>query len=189
MKRTESSDATNEFSRPLSVADLGAATREEHIEADASERRSLAERFAISAIDRLVADLRVGRIKRGSYVRVEGRLEAEVVQECVVTLEPVRSCIEEEFMLLFGGAESGEKENRTVVVTLEEEVEPIADGLIDLGEAVVEQLALALPPYPRSLAADRAGVPQAPETPEEGQDRGESANKPFSVLASLKRKR
>jgi uncharacterized metal-binding protein YceD (DUF177 family) len=183
MKRIAGTDSANEFSRILTVADLGAAARVEHIEADASERRALAQRFAILAIERLVADLRVERVKRGPYVRVEGRLEAEVVQECVVTLDPVRSHIEESFTLLFGGDDrEGEKKNRTVIVTLEEEAEPIVGGLIDLGEAVAEQLALAFPPYPRSPAADTVAE-------EERQASEESAENPFSVLAPLKRKR
>jgi uncharacterized metal-binding protein YceD (DUF177 family) len=185
MEHTAGVTAANEFSRPLIVADLGAAIRVEHIEADALERCLLAKRFVILEIECLVADLQIKRIKRGRYVRIEGRLAAEVVQECVVTLDPVRSRIEESFTLLFGG-DDGEKKNRAVVVALEEEAEPIIDGLIDLGEVVAEQLALALPPYPRSPAADTVPEKES-QVLEKPRPLEESAENPFSVLASLKR--
>ncbi len=83
-------------------------------------------------------------------VRLDASFAAELVQECVVTLEPVPSSIAEEFTLLFAAT----RDQRTVVLdSAEETVEPLADGRIDIGEAVAQQLSLALDPYPRRAPA------------------------------------
>ena len=50
------------------------------------------------------------------------------------------------------------------------------DGVADLGEAVTEELALALDPYPR---APNAALPDMPD---------ETQGLPFSALASLRRR-
>ena len=54
---------------------------------------------------------------------------------------------------------------------------PYADGMLDLGEAAAEQLALALDPYPRAPGA------ALPEIADEAE-----AHRPFAALASLRRR-
>ena len=108
-------------------------------------------------LDRLAAVLHLTR-GRGGTVRVRGHFVADVVQACVVTLEPVPAHLEQDFTATFaprGAAQAGE-----VLIALEEDEPPeeIVDGRIDLGEAVVQQFAVALDPYPRSpTAAEAAG--------------------------------
>ena len=54
--------------------------------------------------------------------------------------------------------------------------EPIAAGEIDLGEAVAQQLAVSLDPYPRAPGATLASTGEA------------EAQSPFAALAALKKK-
>ena len=110
---------------------------------------------------------------RGGLLRLEATLSAEVVQECVVTLEPVRGKIEDRFVLLYGPAvERGE----LMLLEDEEVLEPMTDGRVDLGEAVAQQLSLAIDPFPRAPGAAASSVPS------------EGIASPFAALAQWSKK-
>jgi uncharacterized metal-binding protein YceD (DUF177 family) len=114
--------------------------------------------------------------------RVTGSFEAEVVQSCVVTLDPVPARLVESFSALFG--EGGPGMAALVDAEEEDEPEPIEGGAIDLGETVAQHLSLALDPYPRkpgaSLPDEYAAGPQGAEG---------GHVKPFAGLGALKRGR
>ena len=159
-----------EFSRPLALGRVGPEGRTEVLEATGSERAALARRFGIPAIDSLRATLRLVPEEDGA-VMVRGRLEAAVVQDCVVTLEPVPQQVAEDiaFRLLPSGREPAEGPDEPDEIETE-------NGIAELGDAVAEQLALALDPYPRAPGA---------ELPPEATD---EASGPFARLAALRRK-
>ena len=173
-----------EFSRLFPVDRLEQGEVIEEISARESERLALAARFDLVALEGLMAEVRLRRIESGPIVRVEGRLFAQVVQTCVVSLEPVSNRIEEPFSLLYApagrlgprkrGREAGSEERK-------EWPEPIEAGVIDIGEAVAQQLALALDPYPR-----KPGVRLEDVIGKAGRAKaGEAAESPFAVLARL----
>jgi uncharacterized metal-binding protein YceD (DUF177 family) len=137
-----------EFSRPVEVARLGGAVAIHDIVAEAAERAGLARRFGLLALDRLAARVELRRAP-GGMVRLEAELSADVVQASVVTLDPVRSRVEDRFTLIYGAAD----DDPGSLDPGAETVEPIRDGRIDLGEAVAQQLSLALDPYPRAPEA------------------------------------
>jgi uncharacterized metal-binding protein YceD (DUF177 family) len=142
-----------EFSRRVELARLGAHEAAHSISAESAEREALARRFDLLSLDRLGAEVRLQRIG-GGLVRLSGRLSAEVVQACVVSLEPVASALEEDFAMLYGPTQPG----KSVMVDLETDVaEPFDGDAIDIGEAVAQQLALALDPYPRAPGASLEG--------------------------------
>lgn len=135
-----------EFSRRVELARLGAHEALYPIAAEAGEREALARRFDLLSLGRLEAEIRLQRLA-GGMVRLSGTLVADVVQACVVSLEPVPSVLEQDFTVLYGYSEPG----KSVLVDLEtDEVEPFDGAAIDIGEAVAQQLALALDPYPRA---------------------------------------
>jgi len=134
-----------EFSRPVEAPRTRGREASHRIDAKPSERQALARRFGLLTLDRLEAEVRL-TLGAGGVVRLEASFAADIVQECVVTLEPVPGAIAEEFTLLFAAPQ----DKRTLVLDSDEEsVEPLADGRIDIGEAVAQQLSLALDPYPR----------------------------------------
>ena len=141
-----------ELARPVRIDTLGAAPRAMTLEADEAERKGLARRFGLIAIERLRAEVELARA--GETVALTGWLEAAVVQACVASGEPVPAAIDERFALRFvPEAERGEE------VELDEaDLDVIAyeGGAIDAGEAVAQTLALALDPFPRAPDADRA---------------------------------
>jgi uncharacterized metal-binding protein YceD (DUF177 family) len=172
-----------EFSRVIAPDQIGPQEIEREIVANAAERTRLAERFGLLSLDRLTATL---GLKRGSggLIQVRGRFEADVVQACVVTLEPVRAHLDESFGVAFGtgGAAAGE-----VVIGLEEEDPPeeLTEGRIDLGETVAQQLAVALDPYPHAPGATAASE----DSPEAADPAAEKTTSPFASLEQLRRPR
>ncbi len=188
-----SSGPQPEFSRLVPVDRLGEAEIPEEIPeeipAEPGERAALARRFGRLSLDRLSATLRLERAGARNLVRIAGRLAAEVTQTCVVTLEPVSARLEEDFTLLYdldaAGAQGEAEGAREVMVEpeAEEPPEPVGPHGIDLGEALAQQLAIALDPYPR--------VPRValPEEPRAGAGGARAAGSPFAALESLKRGR
>ena len=165
---------TPEFSRPLAAESVGTQSVERRIEAGPAERAALAGRFGLLALERLAARLSLRRDK-GDVIRLEGHFLADVVQSCVVSLAPVPAHLEADFETSYSAS---------AVMAAEEDLdplgedapEPITAGEIDLGEAVVQQLAVTLDPYPR---APGAALAAATET---------EPQSPFAVLSALKKK-
>lgn len=164
---------TPEFSR---LVRLGPEARTVTLAATPAECAALAARFGILAVHVLSAELRLAP-EPGGTVRARGSLAAEVEQACVVTLEPVRQAVAAalDLRILDEGEEPADDDPDSP-----DEIESIG-GMVDLGEAVAEQLALSLDPYPRAPGAelpplDEPEEPVAPAKPN-----------PFAVLGRLKR--
>lgn len=143
---------TPEFSRPERVDTIGEEPRTVHIEADEAERRRLAGRFALIAIERLTAEFTLRRDAMG--ILAEGRVAAAVTQACSVTGDPIDATIDEPVSLRF--VEPSEHAEETELADDSLDTIEIEGGAIDLGEASAETMALALDPYPRSPAAEAA---------------------------------
>ena len=177
-----------EFSRIVAVLRLEQGEVVEAISAGEQERLALARRFGLVALDSLSARVSLRRIGRGPVVRVAGRLSAEVVQTCVVSLEPVRNRVEEDFVLLYAPEGSGEGHGHVLEAGfgLEDDdwPEPLEKGQVDIGEAVAQQLALALDPYPRKPGVRLEDV----IGPREGGGMDEPSGSPFAALARLARR-
>lgn len=151
-----------EFSRPVNVARIGRLDHQMEIAANAEERAALARRFDLIALESLAASLVLK--KRGDgVVEVSGTYRARLAQPCVVTLEPVWATIEEEVRLFFSGGlgNAARKTDHAIddMTSIDDEgtPEPIVNGVIDLGEAVAQLMALALDPYPRAPGASTTG--------------------------------
>lgn len=165
-----------EFSRPERLDAIGAADRNVSVTADADERRRLAGRFQLIAIDRLTGDFAIRREAEG--IRVRGGVSAAVTQACSVTGDPIAATVDEPVDLLFvapgGGGEEIELSDDSIDTLFH-------DGqVIDLGEVAAETMALALNPFPRSSGA--ADALKAAGVKSEGEAGA------FGVLASLLKK-
>jgi uncharacterized metal-binding protein YceD (DUF177 family) len=165
---------SQEFSRFIEADSVGAKPIERQISANAEERTALAERFELQAINRLEADFILRRAGNG-VIHIEGIVRGDVVQSCVVTLEPVPARIEDEFAADFAAEADGPAEDEEIDFEAADPPEPIRNGHIDLGELAAEHLSLALDPYPRASGAQ---LPQGSEPPEPV----ERPINPFSIL-------
>ena len=165
-----------EFSRPERLDTIGGTDRSLSIEADADERRMVAGRFGLVAIDSLTATFTLRREAAG--IRVRGRVAATLTQPCSVTGDPLPATVDEPVDLLFVPESDASDE----VELSDEDIDTVfyTGGAIDLGEVAAETMALALDPFPRGPNAD-AALKQAGVLSE-----GEAG--PFGGLASLLKK-
>jgi len=151
------------------------------LKATPSECAALAQRFAILGIDHFSAELQLVPQTDGS-VRVEGQLRAEVTQACVTTLEPVVQPMAVPLALRIlpeGDIPTDDDPDSP------DEIES-QGGMVDLGEACAEQLALALDPYPRLPEAEVPAEYRAPDEETVVEAPKERPN-PFAALAQRKR--
>ena len=175
---------TSDLSAVLPVADLARTPDTLHLSASAEERAAIAERFDLLGLERLEATLEPRRWQGG--VRIDGRIVADALRRCVVTLEPVPEAIDERFARGFlpahrlEEAESGAETELVLDPDLDDAPEALGDR-IDLGEIAIEALGLALDPYPRAPDAPPLEARAAPpgETPMRDAD-----TKPFASLAA-----
>ncbi len=172
-----------EFSRPLAVEATKGLDATHHFRATDAERSALAKRLGIKSLDSLAAEVRLGSVQNGALIRLGADFTADVIQACVISLEPVASRIEASFERLYdpsaAPAEAGEGGGG-----LDEELpEPLIGGILDLGEILAEELALELNPFPRAPGVDFHEF--LPETGEPTEKKEKNPNAPFAALAKL----
>ena len=170
-----------EFSRPIALDRISSTQHREEVTATDKERADLAQRFELLGLDRLSASFALKRVRK-DLVRVKGHLSAEVVQACVVTLEPVPARIDERFEVDFLEGAAPAAADVELDAEAADAPEPVVNGWIDLGELAAEQLGLAIDPYPRK--AD-AAVPAEWTAEPPAEASVEHAN-PFGALEKLK---
>ena len=164
---------------PVAVEDIPDTGMHIEIEAPAAARAELARLAAVRELPRLSAVFDLTR--RGAGVHVAGQVSARVGQNCVVTLEPVESAVDEMVELLFAplpadtGPPAGEIEVK--LKAGEEPPEPLVDGAVDLGAIATEFLILGVDLYPRKAGAQFA----APKIKDDGAH-------PFAALEVLKKR-
>lgn len=168
-----------EFSRTVRVDTLGDVPRKLALEANEAERKALARRFGLAAIDALTAEAVLSG--QGTEVIATGTLSAKVTQRCVATDEPIPVKVDTPFEIHFRPQpEVGSPEEEIELSANELDVVFYDSAAIDVGDAVAETLSLSLDPYPRIPGADdilkAAGV----------KSEGEAG--PFGALAGLRDK-
>jgi uncharacterized metal-binding protein YceD (DUF177 family) len=164
-----------EFSRSTRVEPLPRDGLKTEIEANAAERAALAKLNNLVGIERLNANFRIVKWRRG--VRVEGIVSARVTQTCVVSLEPFDVDIDEPIDARFLPVDAKAAESKSPPpesVVDEDAPDPLVDGKIDLGVLAAEFLTLALDPYPR-----KPGAAFEPSSP------GNERESPFSRLRAI----
>jgi len=167
------------ITRTFDLGDLSDAGHATTITASAAELQRLAEWEDVAAISLFQGEVTLKRLSPTRFTYA-ARLTAEVTQNCVVTLEPVRSHIERTFtrQLHYATARHPEKGGALTLGAADDEVpEEIESLKFDLAGPLLEELSLAVDPYPRA-----PGVAFTP--PEEPKDAGDN---PFAVLKGLKR--
>lgn len=162
-----------EFSRLVELARLGARPFRQRIEATAEERERLSRRFGLISLEHVVAEVELRR-QSPEVILLEAEFAAEFEQCCAVSLEPVRGAVSDRFSLVYGPA--AEEEQEIALISDEPAFEPLDGNSIDIGEAVAQELSLALPIFPRDPEAriDQAAMAE----PLEG---------PFAMLARVRK--
>jgi hypothetical protein len=177
------------LSQNYNLGRLGHAGDTAHIEADEAQRAAIAVLAEALSVSRFIADVTLSKLGPTSY-RLAYRLEADIAQACVVTLEPVAAAIRHDFVreLHFTGPARRAPANAPAAAELDlsDQMAPDADEApeeieslhYDLAGPALEEFILALDSYPRA-----PGVEFAP-----GESSDPPPESPFAVLKSLKSK-
>jgi len=177
-RTTDTNPAERPWSVTVAVAEVAETGRHVELAADAATREAVAKLAGVVALPRLEAVFDLTRIGRDG-LRVVGRVSATVDQSCVVTLDPVRSEIDEAVDLapVPPAAETATGPGARPL-DAEEPPELLQDGTVDLGAVATEYLMLGIDPYPRKAGATLP-VQAAASDP---------SGHPFAALAALKPK-
>lgn len=163
----------------VSTLDIPAKGLERLRQADAEERGRICRVLGLVSLDTLTADYRIQALAGGGW-RLSGSISAEVVQSCIVSLEPVPASIEDDFAVEFWRDIEEPEGGEDKAVLGSADVERLEADTIPVGRIVFETLSGALDPYPRKEGA-------AFEWQDQKAAQSENSN-PFSILARLKDK-
>lgn len=166
-----------EFSRPIDVRQ--AEGKQVTLVASEAERAALSQRFDLVRIDRLEAEIVLGR--QGTTVNATGTIIADFVQSCAVSAEDLPVAVREPLAFRFVPAAAAHRPDEEVELDADDLDEIEYTGtMFDIGEAVAQSLALAIDPF--------AVGPNAEEARRKAGLLGEGEAGPFAALKALKTK-
>jgi hypothetical protein len=161
-----------EFVREIDVVEIEPGQRDHVVfKANPEECVAIAKRLKLISMSTFIVDIYVLRELSGD-VSIFGDIAAEVEQACVVTLEPASDTVKASVMQRFTAREDDEEAED------EDPVELIIEDQIEVGEVLLQNLSLALNPYPRAPGAEFETVDDSAEEP----------TGPFAALAQLRNK-
>ena len=172
-----------ELSCLILISEIRGKYYKKEIKATRTECLKLAKRFGLIELKSFKANLKLTVPSSQSCVHVEGNFMAKVVQQCVVTLEPIPRDVQGVFSCNFSETPIIE-DTETIDFDLitEDPPEPIVDGQFDAGIILTEQLGLEIDPFPRSPGSrfDNLGDIIYANKPDQ------YSNNPFAILRILK---
>ncbi|MEK1887208.1 MAG: DUF177 domain-containing protein [Phyllobacterium sp.] len=172
---------------PISVQRLPQNGLNIKIEADEKERAALRDFHELEDVKSFKADLQIVPWKKDG-IRIRGKVRADIVQACVVTLEPIETRIDTDIDTLFVPENSRLArlpldENGELVISAEgpDIPETFSSDTLDAGAIAEEFFELAIDPYPR-----KQGVEAAPPLTVDVGDDNDDVAKPVNPFAALK---
>ena len=193
--KNKQDSVTPEWSHLFEVSDIADKAASVSISPDEESRKNLAKRLGVLSLEVLSTDISLKRESGGRAIHVSGSLKAKLTQKCVVTLEPVKEEIAEEFEAWYADPEeaislvkvrhdreAAKPGGEHPILEEKDDPEPIIDGQIDLGELVTQYLSLALNPYPRAdgVEYEHGDDPDKPAQP------ADIRKNPFAALKNWK---
>lgn len=159
------------YSEPVRLHQIGSGVKRT-LTPDAAARARIAKALDLAALDAFEADVQLAPNTSGGW-DLSGRVRADLAQTCGITLEPLPLKIDKAFYVQL--SEPVDEDSDEIIITLEDESpDVVEDGQIDIGQYVVEQLALRLDPFPRKPGAEFVQPPEPAEI------------SPFAVLKQLR---
>lgn len=155
--------STPEFSREISLSELPRGGKSYRLQTDDDVRAVLARRLRIPAVLSFEGEMHVKASRR--TIRTTGRLSASLTRECVVSLEDCNEILAEDFDLELLRGEPKDDAGADVEGDIDVLREYHNGETLDVGEILVQQLSLAMDPYPRKPGA--ASLAQVHGTQEE----------------------
>jgi hypothetical protein len=169
---------TAPLNRFVDLSDLTQAGSLIDVAAKEDELAALAGWADVAAVESFTATVTLKRLSQNRF-SLAALLRADVVQSCVVTLEPVCAHIEKAFSRELYCADRRDEAGGELTLAAgdDETPDPISDLHYDLAAPLLEELSLAIDPYPRKPGVN-FDVPVADS---------EKPVSPFAILKSLKK--
>jgi len=164
------------ISQPYELGRLGQAGDLVTIAPPGDELARIAEWAGVDAVESFVAKADLRRVTPTRFA-VDVVLMADIVQACVVTLDPVKSHIEKAFHRDLFLTQTKPSLDVEVAPVDEDGREEIASLRYDLAVPVLEELVLAIDPYPRAPGVAFEAPADADDVPDH----------PFAALKALKK--
>lgn len=150
----------------------------------AAERAATAQWAELASLDRLTARVTLLRKGANRYL-YSAEYEADLAQNCVITLDPVPAKLAGIFEREFRVPDHANARRKRAPVEVdqpvsldEDEPEMLESHILDLAAPVLEEMVLNLDPYPKAPGAVFAPEPEP----------ADKADNPFAVLQRLKDK-
>lgn len=160
------------FTRLVTIEKIPASGMDQRFSVPDQAFPGVAERLKVEGVDALEAALHVTR--KGPIITVSGSVSATLRRICVYSLEEMVEDVHDTFELEFEQVD----EEPDLAGELEidaDSPEPVAGETLDLADIAVQQVSLAMDPFPRKEGAEPV------------RDMGEQPSlSPFSVLKPLK---
>ena len=136
-----------ELSHPVNLTEVGRGDRNVSIIASEVECQKITTRLMIPAVNALKGDMVLKFSK--SEIHVSGQIRADLTRECVASLEPVSEIIDDTFSISFLRTNE-EISAFEALDSLDPDMpETLSGDSLDLGELLIQQLALMMSPFPR----------------------------------------
>ncbi|MEL7202382.1 MAG: YceD family protein [Pseudomonadota bacterium] len=149
---TPTSAPEPEFSRLVTASKIPADGQTIDLIPDTDTLALIAKRFAIPAIAAVKGTLTLVPTAHG--VQICGRFTAALTRECVASLEPLAEHIDETVDVTFDRRVTDGDEDAIMDQLADgQDAEPLRGDDIDVGEFLVQQLSLAMDPFPRKPGA------------------------------------
>ena len=183
----------SEWFYPFNADNVPATGKTVKIQAAPENLRAIADRIGVVKTTSVEATIHLQPQNGGHILYISGHFKADVVQECVTTLEPITSHIESDFEAWYADHDKAlpfsrvkhqikitEEGEEIQMLEEKDDPEPLIDGQVDLGEVVIQFLSLAIDPYPRK--ADAPIIENVTLAPEESKATTTLRPNPFSAL-------
>ncbi|PWW03436.1 uncharacterized protein DUF177 involved in 23S rRNA accumulation [Hoeflea marina] len=173
------------FSHLVKVGRISSRPATVTLTADAADLRRLAATWSVPEVLEFTATLALSRWKRDG-VRIKGHVAARILQECVVTLEPVETAVDEDFETIVVPEDSKlarMEPDSAGEIFLDPEGPDLPDTYagdsVDIGAIAAEFAALGIDLYPRKPGVAFTSAVDEP-------DPVERKPSPFAALKALK---
>lgn len=182
-------DFDNPISKVLRLDEVGGNEKNVKLTATEQELKLIAEQFELVAIKNFSTLFKI-RLWQSGGLTITGEISSLIVQECVVTLEPVKTKIQQEFFVRLIPESDVHKfqeligKDGTLDIDIEGKDPPdIFNGTeVDLGDIALEQFALVIDPFPRLDGVDFQKIQSKFMEPNPSEPNQPSA---FAELSSL----
>ena len=171
----------------LQADEIQSEGRQYSIVATEEEMTELVKRFDILDMSRLTANVSVAADPQTKGFRIEGVIEADLVQKCIVTLGEVEEQVRESFELLLVSPEQAEAFDEEELYADPEapDYDAFEGTELPLGEVVVQTVSVMMEPYPRVKGAEVAELNQKGISVNEELEKRPN---PFAVLSQMRDK-